>query len=152
MLPAYERHPDAFTSTLAERAALPLSWWAARLREGNDTPDMVLGALADARLCGAAGLSFEPREKARHKAFLFGMYVADEMRGRGVGRALVRSALDAARQRPGVRLVQLTVTETNDAARRLYEQCGFVTFGVEPYAIAVGDRYLGKVHMWCDLA
>jgi hypothetical protein len=31
MLEAYERHPDAFTSTATERAALPLSWWEARL-------------------------------------------------------------------------------------------------------------------------
>ena len=31
MLDAYERHPGAFTSTVAERGALPLRFWEERL-------------------------------------------------------------------------------------------------------------------------
>ena len=30
MLEAYEAHADAFTSSVAERAALPLDWWQSR--------------------------------------------------------------------------------------------------------------------------
>jgi len=30
MLEAYAAHPRAFTSTVAERAALPMSWWQER--------------------------------------------------------------------------------------------------------------------------
>ncbi len=41
----------------------------------------------------------------------------------------------------------LTVTQTNDAARTLYESEGFRSFGVEPRAIRVGDRYYDKNHM-----
>jgi ribosomal protein S18 acetylase RimI-like enzyme len=48
-------------------------------------------------------------------------------------------------------LVQLTVTQGNDGAQGLYERMGFEAFGVEPYAVAVGQRYVSKVHMWCDL-
>lgn len=151
MLEAYERHPDAFTSTVAERAALPLSWWEARLSEKLHAPEIVLGARQDSRIVGAAGLSFETRAKTRHKASLFGMYVPAEFRGRGVGRALVVAALEHARARPGVRLVQLTVTQGNAAAQTLYERCGFVAFGVEPLAVAVGSGFVAKVHMWCDL-
>ena len=43
-------------------------------------------------------------------------------------------------------------TAGNEQAHRLYERCGFVTFGVEPLAVAYGDRYVAKTHMWCDLA
>lgn len=151
MLDGYARHPDAFTSTVAERAALPFSWWQARLRDGTDAPEIVLGAFDDDRLAGAAGLSFETRERARHKGTLFGMVVAEAARRRGYGRALVLAALDAARARPGVRVVQLTVTDGNAGARALYEACGFAAFGVEPYAVAVQGRFLAKVHMWCPL-
>lgn len=52
----------------------------------------------------------------------------------------------------GVKLVQLTVTQGNLAAQALYQRCGFVAFGLEPYAVAVGDAYLAKVHMWFELA
>jgi RimJ/RimL family protein N-acetyltransferase len=135
MLDAYERHRSAFTSTAAERGALPLRWWEERLAPGGDTADVVYGAFDAGRLVGAAGLSFERRERARHKATLFGMSVAESARQAGFGR----------------RLVQLTVTEGNDAAQRLYERCGFRPFGVEPLAIALDGQLLGKVHMWCDL-
>ena len=151
MLDAYEHHRDAFTSSAAERAALPLAWWESRLADAPDVPEIVFGAFHEGRLVGAGGLSFEQREKARHKAMLFGMYVAPAARQGGHGRQLVMAALAAARERAGVILVQLTVTDCNVAARSLYERCGFVAFGVEPLAVAVGPEYVAKVHMWCDL-
>lgn len=149
MLEGYERHPDAFTSSAAERAALPLSWWQKRLDTSPQADQIVLGAFDGARLVGAAGLQFEPREKARHKANLFGMYVDPASRQGGHGRELVSAALAFAASREGVKLVQLTVTEGNVPAQSLYEQCGFATFGVEPFAVALDGAYLSKVHMWC---
>ena len=75
MLEAYALHPDAFTSTVAERCDLPLSWWAERVSEAATAKEVVFGAFVDGELAGVAGLSFEMREKARHKATLFGMVV-----------------------------------------------------------------------------
>jgi ribosomal protein S18 acetylase RimI-like enzyme len=151
MLEAYETHPDAFTSSASERAALPMSWWQSRLSEAPLAREVVLGAFDDHRLAGVAGLAFETREKAKHKATLFGMYVPPEFRHRGLGRALVLAALEHARSRCGVMLVQLTVTQGNAGARALYEQSGFVQFGLEPFAVAVGPMFVSKVHMWCNL-
>jgi ribosomal protein S18 acetylase RimI-like enzyme len=148
MLEAYELHPDAYTSSRAERAALPLTWWKSRLDQEQQATELVLGAFQDQRLAGVAGLSFESREKARHKATLFGMYVPAGFRGRGLGRQLVQAALAQAGSRPGVSVVQLTVTQGNNAALGLYEQCGFAQFGLEPFAVAVGDQFVAKVHMW----
>lgn len=153
MLEAYERHPDAFTSSTSERAKLPASWWAERLPPGADAPSMVFGALDDeGRLVGAVGLSVEARIKARHKGLLFGMYVAPAARQQGVGAQLVEAVLAAARARADLRLVQLTVTQGNDGAQALYQRCGFQVFGVEPMAVRIAERYFAKVHMWCELA
>jgi len=152
MLEGYERHPDAFTSTAAEREALPLSWWQKRLDASAKADQVVFGVFDGDVLVGAAGLQFQAREKARHKADLFGMYVAPAARGGGFGRQLVRALLDEAAAREGVRIVQLTVTEGNASAQALYAHCGFRPFGVEPYAVALGDTYLSKVHMWCAVA
>jgi len=151
MLEAYELHPEAFTSTVAERASLPLSWWESRVKPDANADELVLGAFSGSRLAGVVGLSFESREKARHKAHLFGMYVPAKLRNGGVGKSLVLSVLEHARKRPGVRVVQLTVTQGNAAAQGLYERCGFVPFGVEPLAVALGQDFVAKVHMWCDL-
>lgn len=151
MLEAYAQAPDAFTSTPAERAAMPREGWQRRM--GLDGGDQAaFGALlADGTLAGAVAVEGEAREKTRHKALLIGMYVPERHRGLGLGRALVQAALAHAAARPGTLLVQLTVTAGNAAAERLYASCGFVPFGTEPLAIRVGDRFLSKVHMWCDL-
>ena len=91
------------------------------------------------------------REKEAHKATLFGMYVPSACRGQGIGAQLVQSVLDEARARQ-LRLVQLTVTQGNEAAERLYASQGFEIFGVEPMALRLGDAFFNKVHMWwhCD--
>jgi len=151
MLEAYELYPDAFTSSVSERSALPMSWWQARLSDAPEASELVIGAFQANILVGVAGLSFESRDKAKHKATLFGMYVPSEHRHRGVGRCLVLEALAEAMRRRGTKLVQLTVTHGNVAAQSLYERCGFVQFGLEPFAVAVEDGFVSKVHMWCDL-
>ncbi|MDQ1815713.1 GNAT family N-acetyltransferase [Massilia sp. CCM 9210] len=152
-LEALALHPDAYTSGEPERAALPASWWEARLNPDPASNEVVLGAFgADGTLAGTVGLSFEVREKGRHKVTLFGMYVTPLYRRGGLGGQLLNAALDYARSRPHAKIVQLTVTEENGAARGLYERLGFTAFGVEPFAIALGERYLAKVHMWRALA
>ena len=81
MLEAYDRHPQAFTSSVRERAVMPLSWWEARL---TSKLDVVLGAFEAGTLAGIVGLAFEPREKARHKSTLFGLYVSADFRQHGL--------------------------------------------------------------------
>jgi ribosomal protein S18 acetylase RimI-like enzyme len=151
MLEAYRLHPEAFTSSVNERAALPLGWWEERLSGDEDAREVVLGVVQGDELAGAVGVAFDAREKARHKALVFGMYVPQRFRRRGLARQLIESAVAQARARPHIRVLQLTVTEGNRAAQELYERCGFTAFGVEPYAVAVGTGYVSKVHMWCDL-
>ena len=152
MLQAYAAHPDAFTSSAAERSALSLAWWESRLAVGDGVNELVWGAFLDDALVGAAGLSFESREKARHKATLFGMFVLPMARGLGFGEQLAEALLTHARSRPGVRQVLLTVTQGNAAATGLYTRCGFVPWGVEPQAVAVDGGFVDKVHMVCPLA
>jgi RimJ/RimL family protein N-acetyltransferase len=151
MLEAYELHPDAFTSTVAERADLPLSWWAARMADAPNANEAVFGAIVDNTLAGVAGIRFETRAKAAHKATLFGLYVPQRFRKLGFGRGLVDAILTHAKTRSNVLLVQLTVTAGNAPAQRLYESCGFVPFGNEPLAVRVGNTYLSRIHMWCSI-
>ena len=61
------------------------------------------------------------------------------------------AVLAEARRRSETLLVQLTVTEGNAAAQALYASCGFISFGTEPLAVRLGDGYVAKVHLWCDL-
>ncbi len=82
---------------------------------------------------------------------MYGTYVLREFNGRGIGRALIQAVLDVARATPEIFVVELTVTESNAAALQLYESCGFVRYGLEPFSNRVGEQYISKAYMWCRL-
>lgn len=151
MLHAYAAAPDAFTSTAEERAAEPDAWWLARIADPKGL-SQAFAALSEGELVGTVTIEFSAKPKTRHKAHLIGMFVQESARGLGAGRALVDAALAAAAARPGVQVVTLTVTDGNQPAIRLYEHCGFESFGVEPMAIWTPGGFRSKVHMWLRLA
>jgi ribosomal protein S18 acetylase RimI-like enzyme len=151
MLHAYTAAPDAFTSTAEERATEPDSFWLKRIADPSGQ-SLAFGAFNEGQLIGTVTVEFTAKPKTRHKARLIGMFVHESSRGLGAGAMLVQAALTAARARPEVRVVTLTVTEGNSPAVSLYERCGFRQFGVEPMAIATPEGYNSKVHMWLPWA
>jgi GNAT superfamily N-acetyltransferase len=98
----------------------------------------VLGAFADDALIGVVGCYQEAKAKVQHKAVIWGMYVAPEARGQGLGRRLLESALAEARTWPNVERVVITVVERVRGARELYLSAGFELFGREPDALRQG--------------
>ena len=79
------------------------------------------------------------------------MYVAPEVRGQGIGKALMLEAIDRVRALAGLDHVLLGVVESQTIARRLYAALGFVVYGREPRAVRVGDRYLDEELMILSL-
>jgi ribosomal protein S18 acetylase RimI-like enzyme len=145
-LRALREHPDAFTSSHEQDRHQPLEAAAQRLAEHP-----FWGAWHHAELYGFVGLERELRPRNRHRATVMGMYVAPEMAGQGVGRALLQALVAHARAN-GVESLVLTVTEGNERAQRLYASAGFRSFGIEPDAIRVAGRSFAKNHMHLGLA
>ncbi|MGW8061025.1 N-acetyltransferase family protein [Streptomyces ziwulingensis] len=81
-----------------------------------------------------------------HVRQIRGLAVAEAARGNGVGRALVRAAVDEAR-RLGARRLTLRVLGHNTAARGLYESEGFTVEGVHPEEFLLDGRYVDDVLM-----
>lgn len=57
-------------------------------------------------------------------AYLEELYVAPGQRGRGIGRALLEAAMDAARE-AGAARIDLATSEDDTAALALYQSAGF---------------------------
>lgn len=146
-LRALWEYPQAFTSSYAEDEKLPLEATVNRLGSAHQK---FWGAFDVGELCGMVGMDCETRAKNRHKATVVGMYVAHEQMGRGIGRALVETLVEDARA-CGLELLVLTVTHAESSARRLYERCGFRSFGIEPRAIKVDGHFFAKNHMYLEL-
>ena len=132
-LEALERHPAAFAAAFEEEAGHSLEAVAARLDQGA-----VFGGFVDGRLAGSAGFAQPERAKKRHKGLLWGVYVQAPARGQRLGRDLVLRVIEHARSR--VLQLHATVATTNQAARELYRQLGFQTYGLEPRGLRVAGR------------
>ncbi|MBX3389060.1 MAG: GNAT family N-acetyltransferase [Phycisphaeraceae bacterium] len=99
------------------------------------------------RLVAAAGVVRDEALKKRHIATIWGVYVAPGARGRGLGRAVVCAAMDAARSWPGVGSIHLAVSSNAPLARRLYDSLGFREWGYEPDAVRINGVSYGEHHM-----
>lgn len=106
-----------------------------------------LVAESDGRVVGYVRLGRPtPLDCNAHVQQIQGLAVADEARGRGVGRALIRAAVAEARRR-GARRITLRVLGHNTPARKLYESEGFVVEGVLPEEFWLAGEYVDDVFM-----
>jgi GNAT superfamily N-acetyltransferase len=96
-----------------------------RIMSGDDG-EFLLGAV-DGEPVGVCQLRFRWSVwKSAEDCWLEDLFVREEARRSGLGRALVEAALVRARER-GCKRIELDVNEDNGAARALYEACGFLT-------------------------
>jgi ribosomal protein S18 acetylase RimI-like enzyme len=131
-LRALTEAPEAFGTTHEEALAVSLEAIAERLTAARRPEGrVVFGAYESGALVGIVGCMQQARTKSRHTATVWGMFVAPEARGRGIGRALMQQVIEEARSWPGVDRIVLTVVERGAAARALYLSLGFTIFGRE---------------------
>ncbi|MGW5330917.1 N-acetyltransferase family protein [Streptomyces sp. NPDC004014] len=110
-------------------------------------PGDYLVAELDGRLAGYIRLVLPTALPANaHVRQIQGLVVSDEARGRGVGGALVRAAVEEARAR-GARRLTLRVLGHNTPARRLYESQGFAVEGVLPGEWLIEGAFVDDVLM-----
>lgn len=137
--------PEAFSSSSEEHEKLTVDEVKKRLGGWGDS--FVAGAFDDGRLIGMAGFHRETGRKTRHKGRIWGVYVTPSERGDGAGRRLLQALLERAGKVEGLEQIQLSVTETQNAAIALYRSLGFASFGREPRALKIGDREIDEEYM-----
>lgn len=145
-LEALEAEPDAFGASAEEHRVTSVADVAARLG-GDPANNFVIGAFADGKLVGSAGFYQSKNLKERHKGNIWGVYVAATMRGRGVGRNMMKATLERAARIDGIEQIGLMVATTQTAAIALYQSLGFRSFGCERRALKIGERYVDEEHM-----
>lgn len=110
-------------------------------------PEDYLVAEAGGRLVGYVRIARPtPLASNAHVLQIQGLAVAEEARGQGLGRALIRAAVEEARER-GARRLSLRVLGHNAPARALYESEGFTVEGVQPEEFLLDGTYVDDVLM-----
>jgi RimJ/RimL family protein N-acetyltransferase len=79
----------------------------------------------------------------------FGISVACDWRGLGVGSALLQAVLNEAQTHlPTLEIVTLTVFANNETAKRMYQRFGFQEFGRLPQGIVHHGQHVDHIYMY----
>jgi ribosomal protein S18 acetylase RimI-like enzyme len=145
-LEALQGDPEAFSASFEEYESLSLQ--EVRKRLGLEVQDaFVVGAFEDGRLQGCSGFYRDKGLKTRHKGHIWGVYVTPERRGTGVGKKMLQMLLARGAAMDGIQQILLSVAATQVAALRLYRSVGFTSFGCEPRALKIGERFIDEEYM-----
>lgn len=144
-LEALRKHPEAFGSDYEAEKDRPVEQYATRLESEQAS---TFGAFHEGELVGVVTIVCLEPVKVRHRANLFAMYVTPRVRKQQIGRRLVQEALQILKEHPLIEQVHLSVVQTNEAAKALYQSLGFESYAIEPRALKIGDTYHDEELMW----
>ncbi|PKR82732.1 GNAT family N-acetyltransferase [Heyndrickxia camelliae] len=139
-LKALKINPEAFGSTYEREVNFTQKMVEERIRPTVDK--FVLGIFDDQNvLLGIVTYMRETSMKTAHKGNIFGMFVAPESRGNGLGKLLLQELVRKVKQTNGLEQINLTVVSENLPAKKLYSSIGFETYGVERNALKSNGVY-----------
>jgi GNAT superfamily N-acetyltransferase len=95
--------------------------WQAGTMRFDGPGETLLGAFADGKLVGVAGVSHDPYAPAAGLGRVRHVYVAKALRGGGIGRALMEQLVQHAREH----FTSLRLSTETPEAMSLYESFGF---------------------------
>ena len=136
--------PGEFTLTVEQEEQIILDYAA------SENSAFFL-AEADGEIVGLLNCLGGKRDARRHVTSL-GISVRRDWRNRGVGDALMKYAIDWARNTGTVRRIELSVFERNQGALHLYRKHGFVVEGHRRRSVFRNGKYIDDLIMakWLD--
>ena len=142
-----QEFPGAFGSSYAEEVEKEKLLFESHIE--TEHPENFLMAAFDAVDCiGICGFLREAKLKTRHRGHILQMCVLPGYQGRGIGRKLLARTIDKAFTQEGLEQIILGVVQDNASAGRLYEQLGFVEYGLMPgYMKVAGERVAARLMM-----
>lgn len=120
------------------------------LKKISEAKEVMLLAFVENKLVGNTSLGmFDKTEK--HRA-LFGISVAKDFRGKGIGRLLMENIFREAKNvLPDLKIINLTVYGNNDLAQNLYKKFGFIEYGKLPRGIFRKGEYEDEILMYKEV-
>jgi len=144
-------HPEAFGASYEWAKDVTPEQTQDLLRQIRMGGGFMLGAFEADSPIGMLHLNRPKGEKFEHKGHIGAMYVAPEQRGKGVAKSLILAALEKARAIPALTVISLEVNAENQTAIKLYEGCGFRSYGIEPKGLRFGGKDFDLMHMTYDV-
>ncbi|MBI1279100.1 MAG: GNAT family N-acetyltransferase [Anaerolineaceae bacterium] len=142
-----QEHPEAFGASYEWAREVSSEQSQEILRNIQSSGGFILGAFEAGKPVGMLNFNHQQGEKFRHKGDIGAIYVIPEARGRGIAKALIEAALEQIHSINEVEIISLSVNNDNLAAKRVYESCCFMGYGVEPKGLRVNGKDYDLLHM-----
>ena len=139
-LESLKKEPLAYGSSYEETKDALEEHWRDRIKN-------VLFALDQDKPVGMIVYVRETMIKSKHIANIYGVYVAEEYRGRGVGKKLMDAALARIKEDHVIIKVKLTVNPVHKAAVKLYRNFGFKVTGKLKKELYFDGRFYDELVM-----
>lgn len=140
-LEAVEDSPQSFLATTEETNQETQAEWK------NKIENMFFAIDEKDNLVGMIGCYQEKLTKQQHIANIVSFYIKPEYRRQGLGRELIKTAIDFAKTKKEIEKIQLGVITTQKPAIELYKSIGFATIGEQKKAIKVDDKFYNEYLM-----
>ncbi|MBM3503948.1 MAG: GNAT family N-acetyltransferase [Alphaproteobacteria bacterium] len=131
---ALKAEPEMYEAFCASIEKRPLSHFKKRLTKGA-----VFGAFRKGKLVGFSALRPVLSPGARHKAEMWGLYLREPLRGKGLAMELIDAIEGFAREKFDV--INVRVVDKNRRTRRFLDRVGYKLYGIERRAIRSGGRF-----------
>ena len=93
--------------------------------------------------------SIDMKDKTESHEGVFGISIAKEYRGEGIGKKFMQLVLEEAEKNiPQLRIITLGVFGDNPLAKRIYEKFGFKEYGKLPKGSLHKDEYVDHIYMY----
>ena len=148
---ALAQAPEAFGASLDDFLNESEQFLRGQIKKESNR--FVLAILDDngSDICAMGGFFRRKGKKLEHKGVIWGVYVSPSKRGKGLAALLMQGLIDRVKSDIAVEAIQLTVSEGNEPAMRLYERLGFKAYGREERALRISSKesavYLDEVMM-----
>jgi ribosomal protein S18 acetylase RimI-like enzyme len=143
-LEALKKNSEAFGSSYKESIKKPDEEWKEKL---VDPKSHIFAARDGDDLIGIAAAYQEEGEKIKHIAYIWGVYVRDTHRKKGIGRQLMETILSTLKANPEIEKANLNVNTRQAGAVKLYESLGFSITGTSHRELKVDGKYYDEHSM-----
>lgn len=103
-------------------------------------------AFINNKLVGSAAIDLE--DKVESHVGVFGITVAKEYRGDGIGKLLLENILKESKKIKKLKIIKLQVYSPNILAQNLYKKFGFIEYGRLPGGIKYRNKYVDAILMY----
>ncbi|MFX0132917.1 MAG: GNAT family N-acetyltransferase [Candidatus Hodarchaeota archaeon] len=139
-LEALKSDPIAFSSSYEEEKNITEDEWKKRINNA-------LLAFSNDKLVGIIVYIINNKNKTKHIANIFGVYVKKEYRRQGIGKKMIENALKIIQKNVIVSKIKLGVNPELKAAVKLYEKCGFNIVGRLKNELKVDGKFYDELIM-----